>query len=330
MAKQPNLSGDERPFDEDLEFNPGYTSSATHTPLKPTTTPPPITNQSEALPASSTTTTPITLSNIQSTGTSAHEPNIDNLNVIYDNDTTIVELPVNVAKQQQPVLVVGTQQGRTPSTSSKSMSDFVNSDRTEENERENYATCQLESINNTTSIIGLIGRLNFWQPIQARGALHLLARLRYLEKQQERQLPQKLSGLDRRRRESFRAPVERAPAEGTFVNNTKSKLSRHQIWLQPNGCFSLNDRRLLVEISQTNLDETSNGSSSRLIDIDAELMLSQFNLSGQSNVIIDKYLTLESPNGIPLGCCKVSQTERMISSELDSLPSVSVLQPTRD
>lgn len=116
------------------------------------------------------------------------------------------------------------------------------------------------------------------------------------------------------KRESFRAPIERAPADGSVAQIDRV---RHRIIFE-------GAKSPLAELSAT-----GGGSSSGLVDIDAELVVSRFNLT-EPNGIANKFLELELPGGAVIGRCKVIITDKLLPTELDGLPSVSEVQPTRE
>lgn len=279
----------------------------------------------------------ITMSNNYTTIFSNYNSNnsaaIDNINVIYDNDTTVVELPTN---DNYEGLNSNTVSFGKHKSSSKMMNDFINSDRTEEVERENYATCLFEPLGNSKQVSSQVGRLNFWQPINNRGALHVLVRFRYIE--------HNLNGANLsepahsvKRRESFRAPVEQIPdgINNSLQINNSIKKKKHQIWLT-NECKTIHhDRQLLIEVNPT-VESSQPNNESKVIDFDAELTIAHVNLSG-ANSIINKHLIIELPDhlnnkqvGREFACCKVKQVETFPITELDNLASISVVQPIRE
>lgn len=266
---------------------------------------------------------------------------IDNLNVIYDNDTNLVESPQSSSSSSLGATNTGKPR------SSITMGDFVNCDRPEEMERENYATCKLEPIQteNKTSespqeIEALLGRINFWQPINSRGILHMLVRVRY---QQQQQTISSQPGRLITKRESFRLPIELPPTNSSSLigSATNSRGNRkHIIRLSADDCSTISDKKMMANLSDQNQiivgepSATTTGSlmgqiEKNLVDLDAELSVAQFNLTGL-NELVKKYLVLTLPSGKPIGCCQVIETEQLVSSELDNLPSIQVVQPTRD
>lgn len=181
---------------------------------------------------------------------------IDNLNVIYDNDTTLSDLIAQQRTQSQPSKPATSAASEPTSSTNEPIlsgpkSLFVNRERNEDslmNERENFATCKLEPPllvytngtvqncrnGNGTEQFGtnLVGRLNFWQPIYNRGILHLLARVRYTRVRPEpassnetvtapNESPvAEMKSAERNKRESFRIPIERArPFNGSQPMN---------------------------------------------------------------------------------------------------------------
>lgn len=218
------------------------------------------------------------------------------------------------------------------------MGDFVNCDRGEDAEHENYATClfapfgktaTLQSTSNNTRYIigGQTGRFNFWQPINNQGVLHLLVRIRYQLDIKESSTEFNATAIHQiNKRESFRAPIERAPNgnDSSQHSSRTSTLLKHQVWLVDSCDSDVPATGRLL----THLSPTGNGGGG-IVDVDAEIAVSQFNLTG-TNAITNKYLLLNLPDGIPVGCCSVSQTDNLPASELDNLPSVSVVQPQRE
>lgn len=264
---------------------------------------------------------------------------LDNSNVIYDNDTTLVldllqtQQPIKLQQQhthQQPAPIIKSNGNYLNDSrrSSKGLNDFINSDRNEELEsKENYATCLLEAMEKSNvSVSDLIGRLNFWQPINNGGVMHLLVRVRYHQLKGHQQQQQRQS-KSIAKRESFRIPIEK-PMDSDLNNSRSVKISenryeKHLIWLVDN-CSS-GERKLLAEVSSTNTTANS------LVDLDAELIVSQFNLTGNHNQISEKHLLFNLPNGQSIGCCKVNLIETLPVNELDMITSsVSVVQPTNE
>lgn len=239
---------------------------------------------------------------------------IDNLNVIYDNDTTIVELHQSKQQPNEDPQLTPSITGKQRIMTNTKIADFVISDRAEEQERENFATCLLESQSRRQQI----GRLNFWQPVNNGGILHLNVHVRYRRD---------LSGLSwhaLNKRESFRTPIEQPPANGLLAE-AKPNL-RHQIWLVES-CARAEDglkRRLVSEVRPTG---DANG---EFVDVDAELVVAKFNLTGP-NELANKHLTFNLPNGKPISCCKVAITDSpQQAGEFENLPAVSVVQPIRE
>lgn len=259
---------------------------------------------------------------------------IDNINVIYDNDTTVLELQTNDNYDGLNSNANLFSKHKSPSK----MNDFINSDRTEEVERENYATCLFEPLGDSRRVGSQMGRLNFWQPINNRGALHVLVRFRYTEyTMNETNSREPVHSI--KRRESFRAPIERVPDginSGPQMNNSIEK-KKHQIWLA-NECKTIHqhDGQLLIEVSPT-IESSQPDNGSKVIDFDAELTIAHFNLSG-ANSIMNKHLIIELPNhhlnskqvGREFACCQVKQVDTFPITELDNLASISVIQPVRE
>lgn len=268
--------------------------------------------------------------------------NIDNLNVIYDNDTSLAEQAPNkqLAQQATGVLLtpefIGSDAKAEISKQlpAKPLNQFVNRDRNEEFEQENYATCLFES--NLTNGTSLVGRINFWQAINNRGVLHLLARLRY-----ELKTNTLISGNSSmkhavNKRESFRTLVEKTPSDGAdeLAAGRQPIKPKHQLWLiesnlecqSERAALQLSKRRLLAELSSA---FSTMSQKLNTVDIDAELAIGQFNLTG-SNDLINRWLVFSLPDGSPIGCCRVTQSSIMPASELDSLPSVNVVQPIKE
>lgn len=269
---------------------------------------------------------------------------IDNLNVIYDNDTTIVELATAPHAKQRPSTSGG---AGTPNS-------FVHSESADQVQEtsDQFATCLLEpSLAAGSQFHGLVGRLNFWQPIQNRGVTHLVARLRYsirspAEPDQSQASSAKAAGPGapaRRRRESFQAPIERAPGDADAhqqqpVEAVGSKL-RHCVWLVERaaglaGCATADghahqtDGKLVAELVST---ATVSGDRSQVVDVDAELIVAHFNLTG-TNSLAGKCLHLSLADGLqPIGVCEVTLSDDLPpATGLDHYPSVSVVQPVRE
>lgn len=280
----------------------------------------------------------------------------DNLNVIYDNDTTLAELPSSKASDliasssQKPSQsnqhhhqhLNQDQQQETASSGKgvNKLSDFVNSDQPEETEKENFATCLLEEFSGQQIAQNLIGRLNFWQPVNNRGVLHLLVRIRYMR------INDSQRANSRKRRESFRTPVERAPMNSSstlLIHPEFSAKFRHQIWLVDN-CKSnslvlnkTNHTNLLAEASiysdalssPNRINNTNNNinNTADIFDLDSELIVAKFNLTG-TNGLVGRHLNFVVPSGEQVACCQVTNSDILPASELDNLPSISVVQPT--
>lgn len=290
------------------------------------------------------------------TTNSSHSPllnNIDNLNVIYDNDTT---LTIEMASSTPPSLspdVGAPNEVANQSTGCgkwRSQGSFVNFESGDDIQEvsDQFATCLLAG-NKSAHIQQLLGRLNFWQPIKNRGLLHLIARIQY-----------NTTAHERKRRESFQTIVEHRPHtnETTTTSSPTGGQLRHQIWLLDLGeedCNSVDGSQLaglnainnlLGEMVSTTTREThpNGGEHSKhllTVDIDAELIVNRFNLTGAANPIVEKCLVLTGagnekqaggePTRHSIGSCRVTLSDRMPSvSELDHLPSVSVVQPIRE
>lgn len=270
------------------------------------------------------------------------------LNEVYDNEVYInsgnnqgeeragnsTQKAADDQQQQQPQ----------PKTSNK-MGDFVNFDRVEaENggyERENYATCLVEgSPSDGQQIQDQAGRLNFWQPINNRGVMHLVAHYTY-----------KLAPAKQlRRRESFRAPIERAPSDSPTALDKlirSNHLERDQIWLV-NSCDAnftppssssvaaaaassspspdqVSAGQLLAELTRQQVDPAT-------VEVDSELVVGQFNLTGL-NEIANKHLLLfrrrDERLATRIACCKVIQTDTMPAIDLPERANKTI-QATRD
>lgn len=271
------------------------------------------------------------------TGNESNLVSTDNSNVIYDNDTTL-----NVHT--------------TPATNSFVDSANVYDAIDELQTKDQFATCSLEQ-QRPTSVEDLVGRLDFWQPIENRGILHLVARIVY-------SLPTANSQAHnetRRKRESFQILIERrAPSDldGDFqFENTKSQREekqpiqlRHELFLaddcEPNNRRAGDNQTaasggLFGEIKSTKISASG---ARRTVDIDAELVVGQFNLTG-TNGIENKCLQLKllhEDRGTELiGKCQVkvgatapqqmeNQNNNNAETKLDFASSVSVVQPVRE
>lgn len=306
---------------------------------------------------------------------------LDNSNVIYDNDTEPagqsslspaeesgasdkrVAAKIDGEHRQLSVGFNGnvTQGEKWQQAASANSASFVNSERADEEPQEpqdNYATCLLEPTNvdsdSTPGGHNLTGRLNFWQPVQNRGVMHLVARLRY--EVNLTNVANSRSG--RERRESFQTLIERAPPSHMELGSSAASSSPvaeldqlkhsmaarnqvvHQIWLNEchllaNSTASETNGRLLAELKAF----VTNGS--HLVDIDSEATVGHFNLT-DTNSIVDKCLHLtqlvpgESTGAhISLAHCRVAQSERLPPvNELDQPASVqspaSNIQPVRE
>lgn len=258
---------------------------------------------------------------------------IDNINVIYDNDTTILELSPNdnYGGLSLNSLIFG-KQHKSPSK----IGEFINSDRTEEVERENYATCLIEPFGNIKHINSQAGQLNFWQAINDRGPLHILVRIRHKEYENSKlnttnDLRHPVHPIEKR--ESFRAPVEHIPTGITDGSRLNRKI--YQIWMA-NECKTVrNDRQLLVEVSPT-FETPQQTDGHKVVDFDAELTINHFNLTGK-NSILNKHLIIELPDQLnrreiarEFACCKVNQVNSFPVNELDNFASISIVQPVRE
>lgn len=314
--------------------------------------------------------------------TSSSATNLDNQNVIYDNDTTIelIVQPINLiaqnneqtSQQQQPtpsassttsVLMMKppqtihdvldpTSQFSASSTNAngnkfKGSDGFINTDHNDEIEKENYGYCKLNKVGASAGIQHqadslFFGRLNFWQPIHNGGIMHLVAKIRYTKQTTSIEQPQASSLHNITKRESFRAPIERPPAEGISPEQEASRQkNKHQIWIVPSCQVDSNNdwprKHLVAELNPplsgpefAPIDNNST-SFSNIVNIDAELMVPRYNLT-ETNEIANKYLMIEMPNGNALACCQVNLTAQAPSpSELETWTSgVSIVQPIRD
>lgn len=247
------------------------------------------------------------------------------------------------------------EQQQAKSAGGSKMSDFVNFDRVEaENggyEKENYASCLVEkSPNDSEQINDQWGRLNFWQPINNRGVLHMVAHYTYKFAEQQQQQLRQVKQL--RRRESFRAPIERLPTAADSSPTTSSldqlirsnHLNRDQIWLvnscDPNDFTAAADdktiddssgsQRLVAELTRQLVEPA-------MVEVDSELIVGQFNLTGL-NEITNKHLLVvrrqDKGRAARIACCKVSQTDTMPASDLperaNKTTTVQLTQATRD
>lgn len=208
-------------------------------------------------------------------------------------------------------------------------------------ERENFATCLVErSQGDGQQIEDQSGRLNFWQPINNRGVMHLAAHYTYkLVAAKDKQA--------RSRRESFRAPIERAPSDNPAALDKlirSSHLERDQIWLvascegnftppiqpsseagTPPSATGSASSKLLAELTRQQVDPST-------VEIDSELIVGQFNLTGV-NEIANKHLLLlrrqDERLATRIACCKVIQTNTMPASGLPERANKTI-QATRD
>lgn len=254
-----------------------------------------------------------------------------NINVIYDGDS---EDNTNCGgrnkNEDEPTRDGGgstneTRQADATKTPGDKMSEFVNFDRVEaENggyEQENYASCLVERSQHDSPLISdQAGRLNFWQPINNRGALHLVAHYTY------RLAPAKLT-----RRESFRTPIERAPSDNATALDKlirSSQLERDQVWL----VASCEDDLTATMMAQEDATATLHSKSAALLaeltrqqvdpataEVDSEVVVRQFNLTGL-NEITNKYLLLlkrhDERRATRIACCKVTKTNTMPAFDL--------------
>lgn len=255
----------------------------------------------------------------------------ENLNVIFDGETTNVELnPIQSTSSNESSMPTSvTLEAQTNGESRKTAINdgFINGDHIDEIERENHATCRMVLIQNITDEreqANFFGRLNFWQPVNNSGVMHLVARIQY---------SQSLTSNHNHtisKRESFRAPVERPPAEGIPADKAISRLlNKHQIWLvQSCNSYKKLDS-LLAELTPTPQVTPNATTSDKLVNFDVELVVAHYNLT-ESNELADRYLIFQLPNGKTLACCQVNLTENPPINELDGWSSVSMVQPVRE
>lgn len=266
----------------------------------------------------------------------ANELALDNLNVIYDNDTEHIELSQAPAS---PADGAGAGGKAAPNGS------FVHGEHGDEapEQQDNYATCPLDFSAANAPLSSSVGRMNFWQPIKNRGALHLLARLRYEPTLVVVSANQTGSEgrQSRLRRESFQTLIERvAPSSGGLQNESATGKARphrvHRLWLLDD-CGSAQTRRsLFAELKSHELPNAT-------VDLDAELVLAKYNLT-EPNSIIGKCLQLEaassdgdvaaaesaSERNILASCTVLASDNLPPVSELEHVASVSQLQPVRE
>lgn len=257
----------------------------------------------------------------------ASELALDNLNVIYDNDTEHIDLsPPQQQQQQEQLLVAGNERGQRGSNGSvkQAKSSFVHGEHFDDiqEQQDAYATCLLEPIKRNSAddvvVTNLTGRLNFWQPIQNRGVLHLIARFRYVSTATPRGAgePGDLATARgaREKRESFQTPIEHRPPILTELDRQKhdmvvQKQRHHQIWLLKECPDSLTSNDINSDNSNgtvasaqaesqarqvqsgTLLAEVKSKESQGTIDIDAESVVGKFNLT-DTNSIMNKCLEL--------------------------------------
>lgn len=282
---------------------------------------------------------------------------MDNLNIIFDNDTSILELEQLDGRQLK--LSSGLSSTNKTSSSSSPSNDgpneynsssddkhnakdaFVNSDQNDELERENYASCRMDLVKDIrydsgeSKSSGFYGRLNFWQPVNNSGVMHLVARINYnRDSISKQQVSHNIT-----KRESFRTPIERPPAEGISADREALRLrNKHQIWVV-DSCENYKQRsNLLAELIPTDPmsynyqfanSNGNNNNNNNLVNIDAEIIVSQFNLT-DTNQISSRYLTLELPDNLIIACCQVINTNNPATNEFDSWTSVSMVQPVRE
>lgn len=259
---------------------------------------------------------------------------LDNLNVIYDNDNEPAELnltsaPVNGFGQYQ-----ANKREQTNGETAPSKSGFVHSEHADGvlEQRDNYATCSLQSTKANNSLArNLVGRLNFWQPIENRGVLHMIARLQF-------ELSNNTTAaatLTRRRRESFETLVEQvAPNQGQPAIETRKTI---KIWLsndaQESDCHnslvanSTGSRKLFAELIWAANEQFNK----TVVDIDAELVVNRFNLTAPES-IIGKCLHLEhEQESFTFATCKILSSANLPPvSELEHLASLGSVQPIRE
>ena len=250
----------------------------------------------------------------------------------HQNDSTRRESQQQVSPAGQ--LLGGGSEAR--ARSSANQSSFIHSDSMDQEHestlsgaQDNLATCHLSGLNSSNSILG---RLNFWQPKEARGVTHLLARFRYARAQ---------APAARARRESFTLPIEREPPAGgdpqaasaLEPNLAKAAPSarqiRHQVWL----IGAANSSQLGQPLAS--LKVANSMEAQHLVDVDVETTLGkEFHLSGDKSIIGRQLRVTLSPNNASelhlASCTIVAVQQRLPADELDHLPSVSVVQPTRE
>jgi len=288
----------------------------------------------------------------------------DNLNVIYDNDTAITgsayeKSTGDSSKGQTPPMSEnnGTFELnlRNKHANNNVQSGFINMDQTEPDEtnknQDNFATCLLASIRDGKAI----GRLNFWQPKENRGAAHLIARFRYPKGEY---LTRTNDKLERKRRESFSVPIEGETPQNMMdnCNQVTMHLLKHKIWLRhplnDTDCSStiepIRNNNSTILMSELKVP-SSKHDSDELVDLDAETIIGKsFHLAGDESFVgrcIALTVSMNSSNksdesendknseaNIFLATCKVTSSSTMPSNdhELDHSPSVSVVQPIRE
>lgn len=270
---------------------------------------------------------------------------MDILNVIYDNDTAIVGLAydepgANSSKSQLPPAVHAnaTDPHSKRKQSNNIQSSFINFDDVdcadESNKNsDNFATCQLEQVSanhRSAANSNKIGRLNFWQPKENRGATHLIARFRY-HSNQTRAASDAGTTLARKRRESFTVPIGREMPP--TIEASQMRFLRHKIWLSSSAdCSPASSNTLMWELKVP----SASNESAQLVDVDAESIVGKnFHLVGDKS-IVDKCIVLTVSSAgdaaeLPVASCKVVSANSMpLTDELDHLPSVSVVQPIRE
>lgn len=272
---------------------------------------------------------------------SATTVSLDNLNVIFDNDTSIVEVSHSSSPLSlSPTTAININSSNRHSSDNEprlkgSVRDgFINGEHSEEADRESYATCRLIPDQNDSELEKTFyGRLNFWQPVNNGGVLHLVARILYKSVNHTTDYNHTII-----KRESFRTPIERPPVEGISADREAIRLrNRHQIKLvQRCQDIASQDGELFAELitaspnvfSGNKMDVDNRKEEDRNIVFDSEMIVPRFNLT-DINGIEGRYLSLVSPKNKTIACCRVETTNNPATNESENWSSVSVVQPIK-
>lgn len=220
-----------------------------------------------------------------------------NENVIYDNDTTLELIkPIGPLKLREH--------------NPKVLRDFVDTgdsmlDTATGAERDQLASCALLALESNATL----GQVNLWQAVNARGPLHMSVRFRLAA---NLSAAANSSRPSRRRRESFRIPIETASGDSEPDDSAAGcKRAGSSAW-----------RRYALRSNSTPLGyvlaEPDGGQAA--LEVDAELLVANFRLAE----LVDKELALEAAGceRRPVARCQVKLVERVpaLGGEPDARP----------